>query len=581
MIKKLLAFLGLVLFMIVPFSVSARQPFEITNWYIKVFRTEIVVNTDSSLLITETIVADCGDLLDKHGIYQVLPEFYVMDAGEKISTPIELISIKDENGKSRNYSTIKDRFDRTITWKIGDADRTVRGENTYVIKYRVLNTIRFGNDNFDEFYWNLNGNFWDLETDNFIADVVFPAGITRSNSETFLYSGGMGDKDAGLAEYRWVDDSTIRVNSQKMFKPGEGVTLSVTFPKGIIFEPELTFWQEYKHQIVGWLEIIISFILFGVCFRYWQRNGRDPNKNKTVIAHYDVPEKMLPLEFGAFWSNNILKTKDISAAIVGLAVKGFIKIEEIAKKGIFGSKDTKLILLKQDLSSLSESERKLAESLFDGEAEVLISGLKDKFYKKLPAIKSLVKDKNKDAQFFSQKLVITQSIFILIGIMMLLTSTIFFSWIDFLAGSIVWLACGLAIFFLGVRTNKRTPRGADLYWEAKGFRLYMETAEKYRQQFYEKENIFEKFLPYAMIFRMTKLWAKKMREIYGEEYFNNYAPVWYVGSTANFNLDSFSNQLDSISKSMSTAMSSNPSSSGSGGGGFSGGGGGGGGGGGW
>lgn len=128
---------------------------------------------------------------------------------------------------------------------------------------------------------------------------------------------------------------------------------------------------------------------------------------------------------------------------------------------------------------------------------------------------------------------------------------------------------------------QRTPAGAELLWKIKGFKLYMETAEKYRQQFYEKENIFEKFLPYAMAFGMTKLWIQKMKEIYGEEYFNNYHPVWYAGSMGNlstFDADSFTSQMDSISTSISSNVSSG---SGAGGGGGSGGGGGGGGGGGW
>lgn len=125
--------------------------------------------------------------------------------------------------------------------------------------------------------------------------------------------------------------------------------------------------------------------------------------------------------------------------------------------------------------------------------------------------------------------------------------------------------------------------------QIKGFKLYMDTAEKYRQKFNEKENIvpagrqvFEKFLPYAIMFGITKEWTKKMRRIYGEEYFNHYHPIWFVGPNfASFNADSLASEISSMSSHMSSTISSSPSSSGSGGGGFSGGGGGGGGGGGW
>jgi uncharacterized membrane protein len=138
--------------------------------------------------------------------------------------------------------------------------------------------------------------------------------------------------------------------------------------------------------------------------------------------------------------------------------------------------------------------------------------------------------------------------------------------------------CALLLAFFGVVMPKRTPKGAELNWRVKGFKLYMETAEKYRSQFNEKENIFEKFLPYAIMFGIAKLWAQKMEMIYGKEYFATYHPIWYVGAIGNFNADSFTSNLNSLSSSISSNVGT---ATGAGGGGFAGGGGGGGGGGGW
>lgn len=141
------------------------------------------------------------------------------------------------------------------------------------------------------------------------------------------------------------------------------------------------------------------------------------------------------------------------------------------------------------------------------------------------------------------------------------------------------LLATLIVFIFAIFMPKRTPAGAEVYWKTQGFKLYMETAEKYREQFNEKENIFEKLLPYAIMFGMTKLWIKKMKEIYGEDYFSSYHPMWFVGGNlASFDADSFTEHIDSLSSAMAANVSSG---SGSGGGGFSGGGGGGGGGGGW
>ena len=153
-----------------------------------------------------------------------------------------------------------------------------------------------------------------------------------------------------------------------------------------------------------------------------------------------------------------------------------------------------------------------------------------------------------------------------------------FSYISNSAGIASFLSFVIILVFL-LLMPRRTEKGAQALWKIKGFKMYMETAEKYRQQFYEKENIFEKLLPYAMVFGIATLWIKKMKDIYGDKYFSSYHPVWLVDSSGSgFDVGSFSSELNSISSAISSSAGT---SSGAGGGGSSGGGGGGGGGGGW
>jgi len=147
----------------------------------------------------------------------------------------------------------------------------------------------------------------------------------------------------------------------------------------------------------------------------------------------------------------------------------------------------------------------------------------------------------------------------------------------------------IIIFIFGLLINPYTQKGAETNWQIKGFKLFMKTVDKDRAKFYEKENIFEKFLPYAIVFGITDIWIKKMKEIYKEEYFANYIPMWYIGAGSNytFNIDKFSSDIASLSSaisnniSLSSGVSGGSGFSGSGGGGSAGGGSGGGGGGGW
>jgi hypothetical protein len=163
----------LILLFLFPFLYCSAQIgiMPVSDWYIKDFESEIIVNKDSSLLISEKITADCDSLPNKHGIFRILPTEIRLTDGKVIKTPIQLISITDFNGNKLKYSTTNDSIDHTVTWKIGDPNKIVTGVNYYKITYKVKNAIRFENQNFDELYWNLNGNFWDIITYNFVANI--------------------------------------------------------------------------------------------------------------------------------------------------------------------------------------------------------------------------------------------------------------------------------------------------------------------------------------------------------------------------------------------------------------------------
>ncbi len=124
-----------------------------------------------------------------------------------------------------------------------------------------------------------------------------------------------------------------------------------------------------------------------------------------------------------------------------------------------------------------------------------------------------------------------------------------------------------------------SDQGIKLKEDWLGFKMYLETAEKYRMQNLKPE-FFEKYLPYAMIFGVEKKWAKAFEAL------NISPPSWYtgsaytagssLGSASSFSPSGFSN---SFTSSFTSAFSSSGAGGASGGGGGAGGGGGGGGGG--
>ena len=566
----------LVAILFIPFNVSLARE-NVTDWYIQDFNSEIVVNKDSSLNITETIIADCGTGLDKHGIFRILPEKVTIEGKGNIKTPVELISITDLKGNDYSYIESKNSADKTVTWKIGDADKTVQGVNTYVIKYQVKNAIRFYNDNFDELYWNLTGNFWDLEIDRAHIEVKFPEEIKNDEVTVDLYAGALGAKGSQAAEFYWDSGANLVVDSNRTLAKREGITVAVTFAKNIFTPYAPTFWEKYGNYIF----FIIPVIVFIACFRLWKKYGDDPTFNKTVIAQYEAPKDMSPTEMGLLTTNGTFKNHFITSEIINFAVLGIITIKEIENKILFfTSKDYEFSRVgnREAENKLVGPQKIILNKLFEKGNVIKISSLKNDFYKILSELKSAGNNMLSTKQLIAAS-GLKYSVAFLVGGIILAGAGVALGasisgWL-----SLAMLISGAIILFFGFIMPKRTLAGAEMNWQIKGFKLFMETVDKDRAKFYEKENIFEKFLPYAVLFGITDIWIKRIKEIYGEEYFTNYAPAWYVGNgPSSFNADNFSSTLSNLSSSIAASTSA---PSGSGGGGSSGGGGGGGGGGGW
>jgi uncharacterized membrane protein len=552
--------------------VSARE--NVNDWYIKEFDSNIIVNKDSSLDISEKITADCGNAQGKHGIFRILPES-INVKGEKIKTPIELVNITDFNSNPLRYLESRNYSDSTVTWKIGDANKSVQGENYYWIHYKVKNVIRFWDEDFDEFYWNLTGNFWDLEIDRFHTSIVFPDGVSQENSTVEYYTGFSGEKRKDLANYQWNSDNVLEFNSIKMLEKQQGITVSVIFPKNIFIPYKFSFWELYGK----YFSFLIPITAFFVCFMLWWKYGRDPKIDKTIIPEYDAPGNLSPIELGMLMSNGTFKNSFITAEIINFATKKIITIKEIDEKVLFFHNKDYELFQTNDIDAegkLNIAQARILSKVFEKSRKIKLASLKTEFYTAI----SDIKDKTKKL-LESKKLIVISGLYFRIAFMATGVTLMFVAFITAALSVFFMLSLfisGIIFLIFSFIMPKRTPAGAELNWQIKGFKLFMETVDKDRAAFYEKENIFEKFLPYAIIFGITEIWINKMKEIYGEDFYANYAPVWYAGNIGSFDAGSFSNTIDSLSSSIAASTSS---PSGSGGGGGAGGGGGGGGGGGW
>lgn len=132
---------------------------------------------------------------------------------------------------------------------------------------------------------------------------------------------------------------------------------------------------------------------------------------------------------------------------------------------------------------------------------------------------------------------------------------------------VLGLVC-IAVLIMFVKIMpKRTPFGNEMLGKIRGFKRFLETAEKLQLESLVMENpeYFYNILPYTYALGVSDTWINQFESIALQ------APNWY-DSPAGFSTHTFGTFMRTTMASATTAMSSSPSSSSSGGGGSSGGG---------
>lgn len=132
---------------------------------------------------------------------------------------------------------------------------------------------------------------------------------------------------------------------------------------------------------------------------------------------------------------------------------------------------------------------------------------------------------------------------------------------------IIGMLCILGLAICLKYLPKRTPYGNEILGKLKGFKNFLETAEKDKLEAMVMQNptYFYDILPYTYVLGVSDKWIKKFETI------SLQAPSW-CDSPSSFNIMTFGTFMNSTMTSAQKSMSQSSSSSGSSGGGFSGGG---------
>lgn len=547
------------------------------------YAIDVQVNADNTLDVTETIRAHADGIQIRRGIYRDFPTRYKDRYGNGVVVGFDVLGLL-RDGKPEPWFT--EYRDNGVRVNFGNDDfLPVPADYTYTLSYRTNRQVGFFQDH-DELYWNAIGTGWDFWIEHATVNVRLPQPVPVAQMRAEGYTGAQGAQGQDYAaslpapgQARWT---LIRPLS-----PNEGLTIVLSFPKGIITpassrQQAVFFLKDNRGVMVGlggWL-LIFAYLLLR-----WAQIGRDPAPG-TIIARYEPPAGHSPAQLRFIGKMNI-DDRCFTADLVDMAVKGLVRISS-EKKPLLPEKWTlERTPLQADID-LPESQRVLLNALFTGSDVLPVTPAnRSRFMSaRLQQFRTLEQACN-GRMFKRNGAPVGWAV--LAGIA---TMAVAFKLADGLGIPIlIGLSLVMLVTFItfGFLMPAPTAEGRKVLDEIAGLKLYLSVAERSDLARLSGPDAppvldakrYEALLPWAIALDVEDAWTRKFTDAVGvmqaQQASSNLS--WYHGASMGSMTHLSSSLGGSFSTSIASASSPPGSSSGGGGGGSSGGGGGGGGGG--
>jgi len=622
--------ISLLLMLLLSSALSAAE-------YIESFHSDIEVQRNGDLLVTELIRVRAEGKQIRRGIYRDFPTRYKDSRGRNHSVGFELLSVRRDD-RSEDFHT--EKRSNGIRVYIGASKVYLpNGYYNYEVRYRSSRQLGFFDD-FDELYWNVTGTDWAFEIRRASAQVTLPDAV--SNYRLTGYTGPQGSTAQNL-QSRQIDARRVYFETTQPLARHEGLTIVAGWPKGLVQEPDAAqnrawFIEDNKTSIiivVGTLALLIYYLLL------WRWIGRDPPAG-VIIPRYRAPAGYSPASMRFIERMGYDKTC-FTTAIINLAVKGALDINDddgdfkLTKTGpartalaageseviggLFAGGDNSIDIVRSNHSILSQAIDKHTKSL---KRDYEKNYFKTNSWLVIPAVLlSLGLAASAIASLPSEEIIMKTlflGIFTMIPLMVVynavsrvmrmgkngilrfgifLVPMILFFGFFFTAGFPIaefaedvplplvgGLVTMLAMHYFFYQWLKApTLAGRRLLDQIESFKHYLQVAEddeiaiQGAPEF--SSDIYETYLPYAIALDLENEWTEKLnRAVAAGAIERSYSrPTWYHSRSHSRN--HFSRALASSFNSAIASSSVAPGSSSGSSGGSSGGGGGGGGGGGW
>lgn len=543
------------------------------------FHSDIAIQPDASMIVTETIRVQAEGRSIRRGIYRDFPTRYRNRYGNRMVVDFEVLGLT-RNGQQEIVS-VTGRSNGVRVDFGGDDFLMVPAEYEYALRYRTSRQIGYF-ENHDELYWNVTGLGWNFTIERASATVSLPGTVAGTTADatvanSITMEGYTGPQGATGQDYSVsINEGQASIRTTSALLPGEGLTLAMTFPKDIVRQPDRVERLRYLlSDNLGVLLALAALLGSSAWLMYaWTRVGRDPEKG-VIFPQYQPPTGLSPAS-----ARYILKMgyddKAFTAAVVNLAVKGYVRISQEKKEFTLESLSS--------TQALAAGEKAILQTLFSAgsivelknENHTVVGGAKS-------AHRAALRKDYLNTYFRNNGKYLLPSFVASVLMLPVIAGLGAFVPLVVVLFALTLIVHGIFAWLMKAPTED----GRKLMDALEGFRLYLETAEKDDLNTAHPPEltpeVFERFLPYAIALGVEHAWAKKFERVFADLEKTrgvSYHPIWYTGVFNASHLGDFGTAMGSAMNTAIASASTPPgSASGAGGGGFSGGGGGGGGGG--
>lgn len=570
---------------------------------------DYTVSADGVLHVTETIDYHFS-CCDKHGIYRdlVIREPFADDQSKDQKYEVSNIKVSSPTSQVAtdvDTSTLKQNGarDQMLRIKIGRSDQTVPDDATYRLTYDVRGALRHFPDH-SELFWDATGSGWDASLSLVTVSVTVPQGVQK----VACFAGPAGSTKS-------CDQKSISGGKALFVQPtgvydGEQLSIVAALKAGavsndvpIVVDPP-GFLE--RHELNP-REVVVSAALaiVAVITRAWYRwrgnrddryDGMPPgavppegfavrtvrdNLSEDEIPVAYAPPK-IPVAEGGLLVDGKANTTEVAATLIDLAVRGAVRIDHSAES-------RKVVLVDPEIATESH-ERSLLRGLFpqlEAGTEVELGEPKPGDYTMaraarftIDAVRNQVEQKRWYARMPRRTRLDASGgdgwaalgcVLLFSAIVMVLAVVIGSvkfgapSWVGPAAAigvPLVAIALLLVTYVGKSRHGRRTAIGRAITDQVIGFRKYLATAEADQLHFEDGDDVFSRYLPWAIVFDLADHWQQVCRKLV-ESGRLTAEPGWYSGSSYYSSGWSANSLSTSVAQSFSTP--SRPSTGGGGG----------------